>query len=212
MAQRIYIIFLFESQSTCTSPYWLLERQLVLKIKNLSEKLPMDFSEKDKTDTKKIGTILSQIDNMDGNIANRITDEIYQYQPFLISQMLGYRLDTQPEQTEDIIKIILLIWEFFKNCNGIKNTNLTQYKYEKMVKRNINLLMYLDGESSAAERQYVTSSDLSNLRSKALLAEIFYRFENQKSLLEMNIEAKGATLIGMKSLIECFEEIENNHI
>ena len=172
----------------------------------------MIISEKDKTETKKIGTILSHIDNMDGTIANKITDEIYQYQPFLISQMLGYRLDTQPEQTEDIIKILFLIWEFFKNCNGIRNTKLTKYKFEKMVKKNVNLLRYLDGESSAAERRNITSSDLSKLRSKALLAVIFYRFENQKSLLEMDIEAKGVTLIGMKSLIECFEEIENNHI
>jgi len=172
----------------------------------------MNISDRDKIEIEKIYAILTRIDNIDNNNANTITDEIYEYQPFLISMMLGYRLDMKPEQTEDIFKIVLLIWEFFKECNGIKNKKLTEDQFERLQKRNIGLLKYLEGEPDPDEKRYVTSSDLGILRSKALLTAIFYRFKNQKSLIEMNIETKGIVLIGLKSLIECFEEIERNNM
>ena len=172
----------------------------------------MNISKQDKIEIEKINAILTLIDNIDNNKANTITDEINKYQPFLISLMLGYRLDMQPEQTEDIIKIVFLIWEFFKECNGIKNKKLTEDQFERLQKRNIGLLKYLEGEPESDEKRYVTSSDLGNLRSKALLTGIFYRFKNQKSLIEMDVETKGIVLIGLKSLIECFEEIERNNM
>jgi len=52
-----------------------------------------------------------------------------------------------------------------------------------------------------------TISDLQNLKSKSLLAAIFYRFQNRQVLRKMAFENKGIILIGIKSFIECFETI-----
>jgi hypothetical protein len=55
----------------------------------------------------------------------------------------------------------------------------------------------------------ITGSDLDHLKSKALLSGIFYRFDTQPILMKMDSGLEGTLLIGMKSIIECFEEIGN---
>lgn len=51
----------------------------------------------------------------------------------------------------------------------------------------------------------VSKSDLSHLKSKALLTGLMYQFDHLQSLSKMGINEKSMLIIGMKSLIECFE-------
>ena len=71
------------------------------------------------------------------------------------------------------------------------------------------MLKYLEGESDPVEMLNITSSDLDHVKSKALLTGIFYRFNTQSSLVKIDMATRGTILIGMKSVIECFEEIGN---
>ena len=49
----------------------------------------MTISERDKIETARISEIVIQIDKIDSDYVNAITDEMNQSQPFLISMLLG---------------------------------------------------------------------------------------------------------------------------
>jgi hypothetical protein len=132
-----------------------------------------------------------------------------QYQPFLLSILLGYRFDLKPEEHGEIIKIGLLIWEYFRENKNIRNKKLTEQHFERIQKRNLGMLKYLEGESDPAELLNITAIDLEYLKSKALLSGIFYRFDTQPIFMKIDSGTRGTILIGMKSIIECLEEIGN---
>jgi len=67
---------------------------------------------------------------------------------------------------------------------------LTEQQFERLEKRNIGLLKYLEGASEPEEKLDITSSDLDHLRSKALLTGIFYRFDTRVPLMKMDAKAK----------------------
>lgn len=168
----------------------------------------MNISEHDKIETIRITKIITKIDRIDSDYFNVITDEMNQHQPFLLSILLGYRFDFKPEEVGEIIKIVILIWEYFRENKNIKHKKLTEQHFERILKRNLGMLKYLEGESDPSEMLNITSSDLDHLKSKALLTGIFYRFDTQSALVKMDLGTKGTILIGMKSVIECFEEME----
>jgi len=159
--------------------------------------------------TPGVSEIILKIDNVDYAYAHGITDEMNRYQPFLLSMLLGYRLDLKPGELEEIIKIVFMIWEYFRANQNVRNTKLTEQGFERIQKRNIELIKYLEGESQPSDIRNITSSDLDHLKSKALLTGIFFRFNTKNALLKMDTTTKGTLLIGMKSVIECFEEIGN---
>lgn len=69
----------------------------------------MKISEKDQVNLNRIVSIVSRIDNNDFSYFNTTTDEINKYQPFLLSMLLGYKIDLTLEEFEEISKIIVLI-------------------------------------------------------------------------------------------------------
>ena len=132
----------------------------------------MNISEHDKIEASRISEIVLKIDHIDVDYVNSITDEINQYQPFLLSMLLGYQLDLKPEEIEEISKIVFMIWEYFREANNIKNKKIAEEHFERLEKRNVGMLKYLEGESKPDEIFHITSSDLGHLKSKALLTGI----------------------------------------
>lgn len=53
----------------------------------------MNISEHDKIETARISEIITKIDKIDIEYFHVITNEMNQYQPFLLSILLGYRFD-----------------------------------------------------------------------------------------------------------------------
>jgi len=170
----------------------------------------MIISEKDKNDTIRVGEIIKKINNIDAGYANSELDIIFQQQPFLISLILGYKIDLKAEEQEEMIKIIFIIWEYFKHSKVVNRIKISQSIFEKIQLRNTHLLKYLEGAPGQEEKSKVVASDLAHLNSKALLSGLFLRFNTQIDLNTMNAETKGILMLGMKSLVECFEEIEKN--
>lgn len=163
--------------------------------------------ENDKKESTKISELIKKIDAIDENYANSESDVISQQQPFLISLILGYRLDFGINELEEVTKIIFLIWEYFKGNRQIQNIKISENQFEKIQNRNIHMLKYFEGEMGQEAKIDLVSSDLGHLKSKALLSGIFLQFNRKYSLKKMKSEEKGSVLIGMKSLIECFEEV-----
>ncbi len=167
----------------------------------------LNINQKDIEETKIIGELLSKIDKIDSNYANRISDEMFKYQPFFLSVLLGYSQDVSMEVMDEILKIYFLIWEYFKIKPRCKTKQITKSDFTKIQNRHIAMLKYCGTEPNDNNILNIYSNDLQNIKSKALFTILFFRFEERLILKNMNQDDKGAVIIGIKSFIECFDSI-----
>ena len=167
----------------------------------------MIISEEDKREILRVGQLIKKIEMADEEYINKESDLISKKQPFLISLLLGFRFDLKDLELEEIMKIIFLIWEFFKNHSQINKTKISESQFERIQQSNIYMLKYYEGEQGAKAKKEFISNDLKNSKSKCLFEGVIFQFANKRTLLEMKSETRGSTLVGLKSLIECFEEM-----
>jgi hypothetical protein len=167
----------------------------------------MDFKQNDSTEAKDLVKVQIKIDNIDAEYVNLISDEIFQKQPFFLTVLLGYRLDTTAIELEEIMKIYFLIWEYFRTNKKVQTIKVTEDYFETIQNKNIAMLQYADGGLDDVEKTKIYSSDLGNLKSKALFTAVLYRYNERTVLLKMEERKRTIILIGIKSFIECFETI-----
>ncbi len=167
----------------------------------------MYFTVNDFNQATDLAELVANIDSIDANYVDKISDEIYIYQPFFLSFILGYSLDVTEEEMEEIIKIHLIIWLYFRSNKNVLSKKVTQAKFKKMSQRNFQMLKYSDGEKSSVARSEIYDNNLQQLKSKALIGAIFFRVKNRPILIKMDAYFKSCMMIGVKSFIECFETI-----
>lgn len=170
----------------------------------------MIISEEDKKESVKVSLLLKRIELMDGQYVNTESDIMSQQQPFVISLFLGYNLDLKALELEEMMKIIFLIWEYFKGIKQINEVKISESQFERIHQRNIYMLKYFEKEKDESEKLDFVDSVLRHLNSRALFTGVLYQFNQKQALLDMRDKERGILLIGLKSLIECFEEIVNN--
>ncbi|MDA3882164.1 MAG: hypothetical protein PF481_02665 [Bacteroidales bacterium] len=167
----------------------------------------MIISKEDKNESLRVVQLIKKIELIDEKYVNKESDLLSKKQPFLISLLLGYRFDLKELELEEILKIIFLIWEFFKNHSQIEQMKISESQFMRIQQKNIHMLKYLEGEQGKNAKMEFISTDLENLKSKSLFTGIIFQFNEKIALLDMNNETRGIILVGLKSLIECFEEI-----
>ncbi|WP_020530993.1 hypothetical protein [Flexithrix dorotheae] len=167
----------------------------------------MKLTKNDFKDIPQLSALIKAVDNIDAEYANRVSDEIYKYQPFFLSVLLGYRLDTKPEELDELMRVYFMIWEYFKSKPYVKTKKITEAFFERAEKKHIDMLKYSEGEPNESARKKVFSNDLENLQSKGLWTAVLLKFEDREALLKMEKESKVIILIGIKSFIECFENL-----
>ncbi len=167
----------------------------------------MIISKEDKKECLRVTQLIKKIELIDEKYVNEESDIISEKQPFLISLILGYRFDLKPLELEEIMKVIFLIWEFFKKYPQTEIAKITETQFMRIQQRNVYMLKYFEGEQSSNSKLEVISADLENLYSKSLFTGVIFQFNQKVELLNMNNEKRGIILVGLKSLIECFEEI-----
>ena len=166
----------------------------------------MQITEKDNSEINRVSKILLFVDKMDLKYAERESDEIFRKQPFILSLILGYRFDLNQEGYGEVIKLLYMIWEYFKVFEKIGSRQVTEEQYERITARNLQMLKYYVGEPGEAEKSALVESDLNHLDSKTIWTAVIFRFKNNETLLNLKEEIKAAVLIGTKTLIECLEE------
>ncbi len=167
----------------------------------------MIISEEDKNESLRVGQLIKKIELIDKEFVDKESDLIFVKQPFLISLLIGYSYDFKELELEEIMKMIFLIWEYFKDHSQINQTKISESQFERIHQRNIYMLKYYEGEQGQKASMELISNDLKNLKSKSLFGGIVFQFFEKASLSEMENEDRGIILVGMKTLIECFEEI-----
>jgi len=169
----------------------------------------MNIIETDIQETKKIADIIKFVESIDVNYFNTESDIIYVRQPFLISLIMINNNQFNPETFGEIIKAYLIIWEYFKDRKNISKYQICEDQFERILQRNTLMLKYYEGEPTDKSKLAVVSEDLGHLKSKALMTGLFYQFNTNPVLVHMDGKTRGIQIISMKTLIECFEEIEN---
>ena len=170
----------------------------------------MIISEEDKKESEKVSLLLKRIELMDGHYINTASDIMSRQQPFLISLLLGYNHDLKATELEEMMKIIFLIWEYFKDIKQTNEVKISESQFERIHLRNIYMLKYFEEEKDKNDKLEFVDSDLRHLNSRALFAGVLFQFNQKQALVDMGDEERGVLLIGLKSLIECFEEIVKN--
>jgi hypothetical protein len=167
----------------------------------------MKITEEDYKETLVISQLIKKIEQIDEAYVNNESDIIFQKQPFLISLILGYKIDLNEYELEEIMKVVFLIWEFFKNHSQIEHQKISETQFERIQQRNVYMLKYYEGEKGESAKMDVVAADLMHLKSKSLFTGILFQFDHKSALINIDEEKKGIILVGLKSLIECFEEI-----
>ena len=163
----------------------------------------MKLSETPQADIEKVNQILNNADFIKPDYLIKEREKIFENQPFLISLIMGYNQDLIPTETDEITKLILIVWEYFKYTKS-NQKKITPKRYEEFQNRNMHLLKYMESEP-LTEQNSILKSDIENLKSKVLFSVIAHEFDTSKPLLEMNPKTRGIVYIGVKSLVECFD-------
>jgi len=167
----------------------------------------MNITQNDYNETTELAALIYRIDNIDAEYVNKTSDEIFKQQPFFLNVLIGFRLDTSPEELEEFMKIFFLIWEYFRQNKNVQIKQVSVSFFERIQNRNIQMLQYVEGEHGENAGMKIYGNDLQNLKSKALFTAVLFRYNNRPVLLKMDDNKKGIILIGIKSFIECFETI-----
>ena len=167
----------------------------------------MSFTNQDFKEPTKLASIISFCEQADNKTLEQVVAEIHKYQPFLISIFLGYKEDVTPHQHDEIIRILIIIWLFFKDQKGVKKQKINESQFEQQQLKNAQLIQYLHGEPTLQAQQLTTDLNLDQLRSKALFSAVLFRVLDGKHLQSLEEETRGVFILSMKSLIECFETI-----
>ena len=167
----------------------------------------MELSESDINEANKVADLMFKIDNWDVDYINSISNEILQYQPYFLSVLAGVRLEVTEEELEEFLKIYFLIWEFFRKDKNVLAKKVTEADFLKVHNKQIEMLRYMEGEPTKKEKGKVVSYDFQKIKSRSLLAAVLLRYSDRPVIAKMDEQMKGHIFIGIKSFIECFENV-----
>ena len=167
----------------------------------------MKFNQKAFSETKDVTELLEKIDSIDNKYVEQISDEIYQRQPFFMSVLLGYRHDLSTQEFSEFMKIHFMVWEFFRFDKKVQTKKVTEKMFEPIVLWHVNMLKYANNEPNKEVIEQIYSNDMLNVKALALLTAIFTRCYTRPTLINMDSNNKAMALIGVKSFIECFENL-----
>lgn len=161
----------------------------MIKIANIHSPMELQMEDLDR--------IISIFDNItkhenDRKWAETVTDELYIYQPFLLSVMMGFKFDLSPEELAEATTLHIAIWEYFKIDPKVKSKKITMDQFQRLVDSNMQL--------QAKKPQDIIEVAL-------LFNVIIERFGKRPVLSRMKTQSKGQLIIGTKSFIECFQEL-----
>jgi hypothetical protein len=153
-------------------------------------------------------SLKKQVEALSIDDSLKIIDKIFHQQPFVCSFLIGYQHDTTPDELQEIIMMYLLIWKYFSAKKNLKAIEITQQQYETIEKRQIEMLKYTQDEPDELEKTKIYEADIAMIKSKALYSSLFYNLNTKPVLLKMKSFNRAMILIGLKSIIECFENLK----
>jgi hypothetical protein len=170
---------------------------------NMEPKL--HFEKSDFTEIDELVLLSDQMDALSAEEISQIGDEIFMFQPFMLSNMVGFHLDVSKPVHSEIIKLYFLLWKYYKKKDSV-SVKITLEQFEKVNDRDIAILKQLSNQHGTPQFMETLIGDMQKTRSKSLLSIFYFRFETRPVLKDCNNELKIIILNGLKSFITCFDE------
>ena len=167
----------------------------------------MELSEYDINEANEVADLMFKIDNWDADYINSLSSEILQHQPYFLSVLAGIRLEVTEEELEEFLKIYFLVWECFRKNENVLTKKVTEEYFHKVLNKQVDMLRYMEGEPTQKEKGKVVSCDFEKIKSRSLLAAVLLRYSERPVIVKMDEQMKGHIFIGIKSFIECFENL-----
>lgn len=167
----------------------------------------MELSESDINEANEVADLMFKIDNWDADYINSLSSEILQHQPYFLSVLAGIRLEITEEELEEFTKIYFLVWECFRKNENVLTKKVTEADFHKVLNKQVDMLRYMEGEPTQKEKGKVVSYDFEKIKSRSLLAAVLLRYGERPVIVKMDEQMKGHIFIGIKSFIECFENL-----
>ena len=105
----------------------------------------------------------------------------------------------------------LSLWDKIAFCSitpkNVERRKINVALFEKKQKQNVQFLQYLSGESSYQAQELTTGLNLSQLKSKALFTAVLFKIKKGETLKNLEQHTSAIIILGMKSLIEAFENV-----
>lgn len=76
-----------------------------------------NISAQEQADIKQIAAIKAEIENrmINFDYSNNVTEKLFCYLPFIISTLMGYKMDVAMDDLPDLVNLYVLIWIFYRD-------------------------------------------------------------------------------------------------
>lgn len=136
-----------------------------------------------------------------------VTNELEEYQPFILYIMDSFKNDSQKKPSKSLRKIYFLIWLFYSKSLKARQIPITSERYTKAEYDTATKVDNLDCIRSIMEQKEKIFYKLRKNTSKTLFATILLQFRASPDLSTMNRKSGGAIILSIRSFIQCFDEI-----
>lgn len=143
-----------------------------------------------KREVKELERVLElekKIDSIGPQYVDDMSTEIFKYQPFYLSVLLGYRMDVTPLELDELLRVYFLVWEYFRTSDGPLKKIVTQAQFEKAEDQMVAMLQYSEGVSQN-DKGDVFEKDIDTLKSKVLMGVVVSRFQKRSILANMEAD------------------------
>lgn len=163
-------------------------------------------SPNDLADAARLAPIIAEVNGLDVPRMDVLLERLVKRQPFIMSMLLGYHAAHNPQVFDAIARCILIVWRFHES-SGRDGTPITQDRYEAMMRSNLAMLKYAEGEPGAGGAKAVFANDLATKRGRSVLAALQGILMAQTEMLEQGLPVKGQLLLELSTLNDCFFEV-----
>ncbi len=156
------------------------------------------------TETEWLVSINNQLDKIDLAQMQQWVEEIHANQPYLKYLLSVYMGRVNIDEHFEILKLHLLVWNYFKIKNLLPPKVITKEDFEIVHARHVSLVNYTDKEEDE-EAAKVVHREMDLVKARALLSFLLLILKVNPIFDKMDEQIRGLVFIDLKCSIECIE-------
>jgi hypothetical protein len=155
-------------------------------------------------ETEWLVSINNQLDKIDLALMQQWVEEIHANQPYLKYLLSVYMGRVNIDEHFEILKLHLLVWNYFKMKNLLPPKVITKEDFEIVHARHMSLVNYTDKEEDE-EAAKVVHREMDLVKARTLLSFLLLILKVNPIFDKMDEQIRGLVFIDLKCSIECIE-------
>lgn len=155
-------------------------------------------------ETEWLISLNNQMINIDLRLVEKWADELQAQQPYLKYLLSVYLGRVNLEEHYEILKLHLLVWNYFKMKNLLPPKVISKVDFENIHSRHVNMIKYTDKEEDEVAAK-VVHREMDLIKARPLLSFIVFILKVNPIFDKMDEQIRGLVFIDLKCSIECIE-------